>query len=344
MAFVLRLSRPAGWLLAAFILANNLGELFCSGFAADHLWIRSAQLVPGWRLAAVLLAAALLAPDAFWRLHPRVGVAAAALAAAFAASALIDAAWFYRMLATGAIRTRAVVPFSFLVAAMLATAALRIWRAGKAAAPSPAPVGCAKGDGVFRPRVRAILGNAAMVAATGAGAMLAFVLTYGPTDYARPADCAVILGARAYRDGRPSHALYDRTMEGVDLYHRGLVGKLVMSGALDGAVSEPAVMRRVAVEAGVPEEDIILDECGDDSWATVVNARQLADAHGWRNVLLVSHYYHLPRLRLAADRAGLPARTVPCRQTRRLAKEPYGIARELAALGYYYFFHLPGGA
>jgi uncharacterized SAM-binding protein YcdF (DUF218 family) len=176
--------------------------------------------------------------------------------------------------------------------------------------------------------------------------MLAFILTYGPTNYAAPADCAVVLGAKAHADGTPSLALYDRTMAGVDLYRRGLVRKLVMSGAIDrraGGVSEPRVMRRVALEHGVSDADIIVDESGDDSWSTVCNVREMAEREGWTKVLLVSHYYHLPRLRLAADRAGLVARTVPCRQTRRLAREPYGIARECVALGYYYLFHLPNG-
>lgn len=343
MAFILRLTRAAGWWLAAFILANNVGELFCTGFAADHLWIRSAALVPGWRWLATALAVALIVPERWLRPRPILSAAAAAVAAAFAGFAALDAAWFYGMLAEGAIRTRAVVPFSAMIAFVLALSAVRIWRAPRAAAGNSAPTPEVKPARFAFLRWACVEG--AILAVSGAAVMLGFILTYGPTDYSVRADCAVVLGAKAHRDGRPSLALYDRTMEGVALYRRGLVKKLVMSGAIDngaGGVSEPAVMRRVAVEAGVPAEDIIIDEHGDDSWATVCNTRKLAAEHGWGRVLLVSHYYHLPRLRLAADRAGLDARTVPCRQTRRLAKEPYGIAREMAGLGYYYFFHLPG--
>jgi hypothetical protein len=35
---------------------------------------------------------------------------------------------------------------------------------------------------------------------------------------------------------------------------------------------------------------------------------------------------------------------VPCRQTRRLRKEPLGILRECAGLAYYYLFRLPESA
>ena len=41
---------------------------------------------------------------------------------------------------------------------------------------------------------------------------LVVVLTFGPTRYARPADCALVLGARVYDDGRPSLALSAREM------------------------------------------------------------------------------------------------------------------------------------
>lgn len=337
MKHVLRLARPAGWLLAGFVILNAAGELLWSGFAMDHFWIRSVKLLgPLWRLLAVFLAAGLLLPESLLARRARLRAAAAGLAALFGFFAVIDACWFWRLLFTREIRTPAVVPFSVLVAAVLAASGLRIWRTGRRPE-----------DGTGkRPRLRLAvdLGLAAVMVPV---ALLALIFTYGPTDYAQPADCAVVLGSKAYRDGSPSLALYDRTMTAIRLYKRGVVKKLVMSGGVDRyadglTVSEPEVCRRLALECGVPDEDIIVDEAGVNSWATVVNAKRLADERGWDRVLLVSHYYHLPRLRLAADRAGLGrARTVPCRQTRRLRKEPWGIVREFAGLGYYYLFRLP---
>ena len=342
------LARPAGWLLAAFVTCNALGELLRPGFAVDHFWIRSASVLgPLWRPAALLLAAVLLAPDRFIERRPRLTRFAAGLSALFAVFALTDAVRFWWMLGTGRVHSPAILPFSLLVAAVLADAARRLLSAARReppAEPAPAP----SPDG--RERLRRPAAAALRTSLAGGILTLAFIFSYGFTDYAAPADCAVVLGSKAYRDGTPSLALYDRTMAGVELYRRGLVGKLVMSGGVerypDGTrVSEPEVCRRLALESGVPDADIILDEAGADSWATVRNARRLAESRGWRRVLLVSHYYHLPRLRLAADRAGLEgARTVPCRQTRRLRKEPLGILRECAGLAYYYLFRLPESA
>jgi hypothetical protein len=340
---VVRTSHRAGRLLAAVIFLNALGELCFTGFALDHLWIRSAQLVgPAWRALALPMAAALLVPEGLLARRPRLRAAGVLLCATFALAALVDAIWFWWLLAAGRIRTPAVAPFSLLVALVLGLSAGRISRCAPRPAPDPKPAGSPP-----RPAWRRGLGECALYAGAGLAGLLALIFTYGPTDYSRKADCAVVLGAKAHADGSPSLALYDRTMTAVDLYRRGAVGKLVMSGAIDaaeGGISEPRVCLRLAVENGVPAEDVIIDEQGVNSWATVTNARRLAERHGWREVLLVSHYYHLPRLRLAADRAGLDrARTVPCRQTRRLRKEPWGVLRECAGLCYYYLFKLPAG-
>jgi uncharacterized SAM-binding protein YcdF (DUF218 family) len=333
----MRVTRAAGRLLAGFIVINTLGELFCSGFAMSHFWIRSARLFgPLWRPLALLLAVALLLPERVLARRTRLRRCCLALCAGFALCAKLDAAHFWWLLARGAIRTPAVVPFSVLVAAVLGLSALRVHRAWDFLD--------LDGPGGWRRRLGTEL---ALASGVGLLATLAFIFTYGPTDYTRRADCAVVLGSKAYRDGSPSLALYDRAQTAIDLYRRGLVSKLVMSGGVDrysdgSSVSEPQTCRRLALAAGVPAEDIIVDERGVNSWATVVNVKRMAERRGWRSVLLVSHYYHLPRLRLAADRAGLrSARTVPARQTRRLRKEPWGVLRECAGLAYYYLFHLP---
>ena len=54
------------------------------------------------------------------------------------------------------------------------------------------------------------------------------------------------------------------------------------------------------------------------------------------DVVAVSHYYHLARIKLTAHRMGIACATSPCAMSRRLAKEPYFVARECAAFVSYY--------
>lgn len=157
--------------------------------------------------------------------------------------------------------------------------------------------------------------------------LLLHLFSFGATDYARPADAIVVFGARAYEDGRPSLALEDRVRHGIALQRAGYAQRLVLSGAPD----EVPVMRRLALEAGVAEAALVLDPEGLNTWATLRNLRE-------RRVIAVSHYYHLARIKLASRRLGISCVTAPCVMSRRLAKEPWFVARECAAFVSYYLF------
>jgi len=247
----------------------------------------------------------------------------AILLGGLAALAIVDAVGFFVSLARGSIQTPAVVPASLAVAVCLGALAAELH-----VEPLPRALG---------PRwtVRRAIFCAATCAVVAVALPLVRMITFGPTRYERRADCAVVFGARVWDDGTPSLALADRVDEAIRLYHRGAVRKLVMSGAVEpNGRSEPDVMRARAEEAGVPREDILLDEAGVDTGATVRNTARLMREERLRSALAVSHYYHEPRVKMLFDRAGVRVHTVPARMTRRLVKEPYFLLREVAA-----FYH-----
>ncbi|MCE9636300.1 MAG: YdcF family protein [Planctomycetes bacterium] len=161
---------------------------------------------------------------------------------------------------------------------------------------------------------------------------LAQMVTFGRADYRRDADAIVVFGARTYADGRPSNALRDRVRTAVALWHEGRAPVLYLSGGPgDGSTHETQAMRRLALDCGVPGAAIVLDRDGVSSRATVLDAAGWLRDRGLRRVLAVSHAYHLPRVRLEFDRAGVSAFTVPAREERILAKLPWFAAREVAA-------------
>lgn len=228
------------------------------------------------------------------------------LAAATLGVAALLAAWnaaeFYGLVARG-LHT-GPVPLSVPVALLLGLYAVR--------ALSPAPRAS---------RVWAIAGAVVGMPAL----LLVHLVTFGATDYGRPADAIVVFGAKVYDDGTPSLALDDRIRHALRLYHAGVAPRLVLSGGPE----EVACMARIAREDGVPEPAIERDPDGLNTWATMSNLR-------YRRVVAVSHYYHLARIKLAAARLGIVCYTVPCTMTRRLTHEPAHVARELAAFTAYY--------
>jgi len=163
------------------------------------------------------------------------------------------------------------------------------------------------------------------------------VLALGWTDYRRPASAAVVFGARAYADGRPSEALADRVRTACELHRQGLVRTLVISGGPgDGPVHETEAMRRMAMELGVPSESIHLDTDGLSTRETARNTACLFSPD--ERVLAVSEFYHLPRIRIAFAQEGLEVLTVPARPGNWLRCFPVrSMAREIAAYWAYFF-------
>jgi SanA protein len=118
------------------------------------------------------------------------------------------------------------------------------------------------------------------------------------------ASAAIVFGAGLRRDGRPTTVLADRVRTAVDLYQAGRVPLLVMSGTVRQGYDEPASMRSLAVELGVPEDAIVLDPSGDRTFETCLGTRR---RFGSGPVLLVSQHFHLPRALATCAGLGLEA-------------------------------------
>lgn len=129
---------------------------------------------------------------------------------------------------------------------------------------------------------------------------------YGVGEFPARADCIIVLGAGVRADGTPSDMLRDRILQGVALYEAGCAPIIVMSGDSQHPQSydEVGVMKRYAMDAGVPEEAILTDPAG---LSTAASMKNLASTGNDRTVIIVSQTYHLYRAVFLADRFGLDA-------------------------------------
>lgn len=118
---------------------------------------------------------------------------------------------------------------------------------------------------------------------------------------------AAVLGAGLRPDGSPTALLASRVEGGVELYRRGAVELLVMSG-YDGSgndrANQPEAMARLARSLGVPADRIQLDPTGVDTAAT---CRRLRLDYGTEPVALVTQEFHAARTAYLAVKAGLDA-------------------------------------
>ena len=144
------------------------------------------------------------------------------------------------------------------------------------------------------------------------------------------APVALVLGAEVYPDGRPSGFLRARLDVAVELYRRGLVGRLLLSG--DGTSrfhDETAAMRAYVLQAGVPSDAVDIDPGGLDTYASCSRAR---DVFGVRELVVVSQRYHLPRALAICRLLGLDAWGVGDVTAQEFGRTwDHGVRRELAA-------------
>jgi len=327
-SWAVAVARGVALFLGGFTLLNLIGELRSPGFDANVWWIDLGFLPD--TLSGLLLAASAVLLLA-WAVEPAAGLwrrrATLAALALLAVAALSNIVTFYRVWAAGDIRPLIPVPFSAVVFAVLVLLAVVVALAQE---PSRRPA-----SWLGRPVDAALI--IATLLACGVLFPLAQFWFFGHTDYRRAADVAVVPGAQVDRDGEPSVSLEDRIVTAVDLYKAGLVDALIMSGGVgDSGDNEAVVMAREAAALGVPVGAIVIDPEGDNTQATVTNTTRIFDLRGDRRILVVSHYYHLPRLKLAYARAGYDVLTVPAKETRSIPQAPYIVAREIPAFWVYY--------
>lgn len=167
------------------------------------------------------------------------------------------------------------------------------------------------------------------------------IVVQGQRDDARDSGAAVVLGAAQW-NGDPSPVLQARLDHALDLYHRGVVKRIILTGGVGPGdrFSEADVGKQYLLDRQLSPEVLLLDERSTTTWENMQNAADLARANGIDTVLLVSDPFHMLRsLKMARDLGlsayGSPTRTSPISGNR--AAEARYVVREIWAYLVYLF-------
>ena len=139
-------------------------------------------------------------------------------------------------------------------------------------------------------------------------------------------DCILVLGAGVRADGSPSDMLRDRVTVAVELYE-ATGAPLLMSGDHTGNYNEVGVMKALAVEMGVPSEDIFLDHEGYSTYESLYRAKKVFGAD---KILLVTQEYHLHRALYIARELSMDAQGVSADLRPYIKQKQYSLREHLA--------------
>jgi vancomycin permeability regulator SanA len=131
-------------------------------------------------------------------------------------------------------------------------------------------------------------------------------------DGARHADAVVVLGAAQY-NGRPSQALKGRLDHAFDLYHKGLVRVIVVTGGKQKGdrFTEAYTGFRYLRKKGVPERALLTEVKGTNTWESLAAAARILRQRNMTNAVMVTDGYHALRVEAIADELGLNASVSP---------------------------------
>ena len=109
-------------------------------------------------------------------------------------------------------------------------------------------------------------------------------------------DVIVVLGAAVWAGGRPSPTLRRRILHAIELLKKGHSDVLILTGGIGkNPPSEAKVMKRIAIEKGVSENQIIVEESAKSTIDSAYACSKIIRMNGWSSALIVTDRYHVLR-------------------------------------------------
>ncbi len=141
-----------------------------------------------------------------------------------------------------------------------------------------------------------------LIIAAGIVTVFIMVLNFNDdTEYylsnGRKADAGVILGAAVWGGNRPSPVLKERINKGYDIYEKGIVPKLVITGSgSPNEMTEAEVSKNVLIKYGVNPKDLIMENSSSSTIEQIHFVRDtLYKSNNWKKIILISDNFHLLR-------------------------------------------------
>lgn len=142
-----------------------------------------------------------------------------------------------------------------------------------------------------------------------------------PTPYSKikkEYDFGILLTGVTINDFEPADRVYfargaDRVVHTVDLYKRGIIKRILISGGTGRLLTEgrPEAddLYKVMKMMGVPEEDMIIENESRNTYESAARVKELLASHPDQNLLLITSAFHMRRSRACFSKVGLEVTT-----------------------------------
>ena len=138
------------------------------------------------------------------------------------------------------------------------------------------------------------------------------IAQYGKLDEKAYCDVAIVLGA-ATSNGEVSPVYRERINHSIWLYENGYVDCLILTGGIGegNTISDARAAKQYAIEKGVPEQIILIEEKSTITEENLEHAKAIMDEHSLDTAIIVSDPLHMKRAMLMASDYGINACSSP---------------------------------
>ena len=135
---------------------------------------------------------------------------------------------------------------------------------------------------------------------------LAVITIDGIQDTTARADIAIVLGNRVYADGSLASWTKGRVDKALQLYRKGRVKKIFVSGGYSAENNYPEgkAMKAYLVEMGVPDSIVVEDNEGANTYLTARNFCKWNGDQKYTTVIVISQFYHITRSKFILKKMG----------------------------------------
>lgn len=132
----------------------------------------------------------------------------------------------------------------------------------------------------------------------------------GIKDINKSYDIGLVLGCGVKKDGSPSLMLQDRLDKTIEIYDKGLIKNIIISGHHSDGYSEVDVMEDYLINHGINKNVIIRDNRG---FSTSESIENFANKYQDKTAIIITQEYHLYRSLYLAQKFNLNAVGTPAK-------------------------------
>lgn len=128
----------------------------------------------------------------------------------------------------------------------------------------------------------------------------------------------IVLTGVTLNDFEPDDRVYfsrgaDRVVHAVDLYKRGIIKRILISGGTGRLLTEgrPEAYElfKVMVMMGIPEEDLVIENESRNTYESAVRVKEILASEPKQNLLLITSSFHMRRAKACFSKAGMSVTT-----------------------------------